>query len=518
MSSVCAGSGHADDTTDVHAPDPTRVRCRRGLPATNIAANTQTATFDKEPRMEAFRAAHPDIDDALDLDVFEAGLRGSMILPGNPAYDEARHDHNAIADRRPALIVRAADATDVASTVVLARESGLALSVRGGGHSLAGHGTNDGGIVLDLGLMKGLHIDPERRFAWAQPGLTAGEYTVAAAAHGLATPFGDTASVGISGLTLGGGIGWLVRKYGLTIDALEAVEIVTADGRLVKASAESHPDLFWAVRGGGGNFGVVTRFRFKLYPLDGILGGALFMPATRDVLRSLVPIAASAPDELTTISFLMAIPPAPFVPAELVGTTSLVVMFVWSGDPEAGQAAIQPFRDVASPLIDMVAPMPYPGIYAFVADAERRGLSVHRSRFLDALDDDAIDALLAAMAAPSSPTAMVQLRVLGGAMSRIPAEATAFAHRDAPVMATIITGFEDPATEAAQRAWTEALHEALGVHDAGVYSNFLEAEGDERIRAAYPCGSFERLARVKRYYDPSNLFRLNQNIRPARMG
>ena len=249
-------------------------------------------------------------------------------------------------------------------TVTLARESGLELSIRGGGHSLAGYGTNDGGIVLDLGAMKGLHIDPERRLAWAQPGLTAEEYTVAAAAHGLATPFGDTGSVGIAGLTLGGGIGWLVRKYGLTIDALVAVEIVTADGRQVTASEDSHPDLFWAVRGGGGNFGVVTRFQFKLYPVGEILGGALFMPATRDVLRSLVPIASSAPEELTRRSrSLMPIPPAPFVPAELVGTPSLVVMFVWAGDPAAGQAAIQPFREVATPLIDMAMPMPYPGIY-----------------------------------------------------------------------------------------------------------------------------------------------------------
>ncbi len=206
-------------------------------------------------------------------------------------------------DRYPALIVRAAGSADVARTVVFARDAGLELSIRGGGHSLAGHGTNDGGVVLDLGAMKGLHIDPERRMAWAQAGLTAGEYTAAAAAHGLATPFGDVGSVGIAGLTLGGGIGWLVRKHGLTIDALVSVDIVTADGHLINASEDEHQDLFWAVRGGGGNFGVVTRFQFKLYPVDMILGGALFMPLTRDVLRALVPIAAAAPAELTTISF-----------------------------------------------------------------------------------------------------------------------------------------------------------------------------------------------------------------------
>ena len=468
--------------------------------------------------MEAFRTTRSETADALDFEAFEADLHGSIVLPGSPDYDEARQVHNANADRRPALIVRAADAADVALTVSLARESGLELSIRGGGHSLAGYGTNEGGIVLDLGAMKGLHIDPDRRLAWAQPGLTAGEYTVAAAAHGLATPFGDTGSVGISGLTLGGGIGWLVRKYGLAIDALVAVEIVTADGRQVTASEDSHPDLFWAVRGGGGNFGVVTRFQFKLYPVGEVLGGALFMPATRDVLRSLVPIAANAPEELSTISFLMPIPPAPFVPAELVGTPSLVVMFVWAGDPAAGQAAIQPFREVATPLIDMAMPMPYPGIYQLTSQAEQRSLAVHRSRFLSTLDDAAVDAILEATAAPSSPMTMIQLRVLGGAMARVGADETAFAHRDAEVMALIITLYDDPATEPAHRAWTEALHEALAPNSVGVYSNFLEAEGDERIRAAYPAGTYERLADVKRRYDPSNLFRLNQNIRPAARG
>jgi len=468
--------------------------------------------------MEQFRSARPDIDDTLDLEAFEAGLNGSIVLPGTPEYAEARLVNAALHDRFPALIVRAADAADVARTVALARGSGLTLSVRGAGHSLAGYSTNDGGIVLDLGAMKGLLIDAERRLAWAQPGLTAGEYTRAAAAHGLATPFGDTASVGIGGLTLGGGIGWLVRKYGLTIDALQAVEIVTADGRLVTASEESHPDLFWAVRGGGGNFGIVTRFQFKLFPVGEILGGALFLPATPDVLRSLVPIAASAPEELSTIAFLMPIPPAPFAPAELVGTVSLVMMFVWTGDPEAGQAAIQPFREVATPLIDIAMPMPYPAIYAFTAAGEQRGLAVHRSRFLDGLDDDAIDAILAAMASPSSPVAMLQLRVLGGAMARVPADATAFAQRDAAVMALIITPFEDPSSEAVHRAWTETLHEALAARDAGVYSNFLEVEGEDRVRAAYPSGAYERLADIKRRYDPSNLFRMNQNIRPAAVG
>ncbi|MEX1168592.1 MAG: FAD-binding oxidoreductase [Chloroflexota bacterium] len=465
--------------------------------------------------MEAFSRPRPTPADALDLEAFEADLRGSIVLPGSPDYDVARQVKSAQFDRRPALIVRAADARDVARTVNLARESGLPLAVRGGAHSLAGFGTNDGGIVLDLGAMKGLHIDPDARSAWAQPGLTAGEYTVAAAAHGLATPFGDTASVGIGGLTLGGGIGWLVRKHGLTIDALLAVEIVTADGRQVTASPESHPDLFWAVRGGGGNFGVVTRFQFRLYPVGEILGGALFMPATPEVLRNLVPIAGAAPEELTTISFLMHVPPAPFVPVEQVGKLSVVVMFVWCGEPDAGQAALEPFRQVAAPLFELVMPMPYPGIYQMLSEAEKRGYGVHRSRFLGAIDDDAVEAILAAMAAPSSPAAMIQIRALGGAMAAVPADATAFAHRDAPIMLLIITPYEDPATEPEHAAWTRALYEALAPNDAGVYSNFLETEGEARIKAAYPRGAYERLAEIKRRYDPANLFRQNQNIRPS---
>jgi len=465
--------------------------------------------------MEAFRISSTPRDTTLDFEAFEAELRGSIILPGSADYDEARQVKSAQYDRRPALIVRAADAGDVARTVNLARESGLALSVRGGAHSLAGYGTTDGGIVLDLSTMKGLHIDPDARIAWAQPGLTAGEYTIAAAAHGLATPFGDTGSVGISGLTLGGGIGWLVRKYGLAIDALLAVEIVTADGRQLTASADSHPDLFWAVRGGGGNFGVVTRFQFRLYPVGQILGGALFLPPTREALRNLMPIAQAAPEELTTITFLMHMPPAPFVPAEHVGKLSLAVMFVWSGDPAAGNAALEPFRAVATPLAEVVAPMPYPGIYQMLAEAEKRAHGVHRSRFLETIDDDAVDAILSAMAEPSSPAAMVQIRVLGGAMARVAPDATAFAHRQAPVMVIIITQYEDPATEPAHAAWTYALHDALAANDAGVYANFLEAEGDARIHSAYPDGTYERLAEIKRRYDPTNLFRLNQNIRPA---
>ena len=450
-----------------------------------------------------------------DLAAFAAGISGTVIRPDDEGYEVARQVHNANTDLRPICIVQAASAADVARTIVFARGTGLELAVRGGAHSLAGYGTSEGGIVLDLGAMKGLHIDPARRLAWAQAGLRAGEYTAAAAEHGLATPFGDTGSVGIAGLTLGGGIGWLVRKYGLAIDALVSVEIVLADGRIVVASETEHPDLFWAVRGGGGNFGVVTRFQFRLYPVSTILGGALFMPPTREVLRGLESVAAAAPENLSTISFLMPAPPAPFIPEAIHGQPTLAVMFVYDGDAESGQAALEPFRQLATPMAELVMPMPYVGIYQMLKDAEQRSPASHRSLFLETLDDAAIDTILERMAAPSSPMAMTQIRILGGAMARVGAEDTAFAHRDAGVLVVIITPFEDMAEAAVHAAWTQAYYEALRPRSTGVYSNFLEAEGEERIREAYPEATYRRLADVKRRYDPTNLFRRNQNIAPA---
>jgi FAD/FMN-containing dehydrogenase len=465
--------------------------------------------------LEDFRPNRLDAVEPIDLETFADELQGELLLPGTDAYDEARLIRNAGYDQHPAMIVRAAGATDVARAVRLANQSGMELAVRSGGHSLAGYATVEDGIVVDMTALKGLHIDPDRRLAWAGAGLTAREYTTAAAEHGLATPFGDTGSVGIAGLTLGGGIGWLVRKYGLAIDALRAVEIVTADGRILTASADELPGLFWAVRGGGGNFGIVTRFQFALYPVEGVFGGALFMPATPDVLRSLVPIASSAPEELTTISFLMHIPPMPFVPADKVGQLSLAVMFVYAGDPADGAAAIEPFRQVATPLVELAMPMPYPGIYALLEGAEARGFEVTRSRFLTTIDDDAIDAMLDAVETAPSPMAMVQLRVLGGAMARVPADATAFVHRDAAVMVAVLDPYEDPATEAEQVAWTEGLHEALAPNSVGVYSNFLEREGEDRVVEAYGASTYQRLSLIKRRYDPTNLFHHNQNIPPA---
>jgi FAD/FMN-containing dehydrogenase len=450
-----------------------------------------------------------------DLTDLASALRGTVVRPTDAAYQEARQVWNTAHQASPMGIIRVADAGDVATTIAFACRTGLDIAVRSGGHSIAGHSTGEDLLVIDTRDLRGLHVDLAQETVWAGAGLTAGEVTAALAEHGRAVPFGDTGSVGIAGLTLGGGIGWLARKFGLTVDSLLAVEIVTANGEVLTASETEHADLFWAIRGGGGNFGIVTRFQYRLSPVGDVLGGALFLPPTRDVLRSLVPIAGSAPEDLTTISMLMAIPPVPFVPEEHHGKPSLMVMFVYAGDPADGQQAIAPFMAVAEPYAVAAMPMPYPGIYEFTTEAGQAHPSTTRSVFMDVLDDASIDAILDSVErAPEG--SMVQLRVLGGAMARVPAGATAFAHRAATVQVTVVAPFTDPATVDEAVAWNRSLFAALEPKATGVYANFLEDEGEARVREAYPAPTYERLARVKRRYDRFNVFHRNQNIKPAR--
>ncbi|CAN5479380.1 FAD-binding oxidoreductase [soil metagenome] len=465
--------------------------------------------------MQAIGTTSRAVIDPVELAGFREDLKGHVLAPGEERYETARAVWNTAYDRRPALIVRAADADDVARTVRLARDSGLPLAVRSGGHSMAAHCTVDDGIVLDLRDMRALDIDPERRLAWAEPGLTSGELTAAAHAHGLTVPFGDTASVGIGGITLGGGIGWLARKHGMTIDHLASVEIVTADGQQLTASAEENPDLFWALRGGGGNFGVVTRFQYRLQPLDMVLGGAIVLPATRDIVRSIVRIAESAPDELTVIAMLMHAPPAPFIPADQHGALVVMVGLVYAGDPEEGQRAVAPFRALATPVADLVSPMPYPAIYQLTAEGSEPMPSTARSMFMRTLDDGTIDAMFERLSQATSPMAMVQIRVLGGAMSRVSADATAFGHRNEPILLAIITPFMGAASAADHVAWTEDFWAHVSGNASGAYTGFLADEGEARIRQAYPSETYARLRALKRRYDPTNLFRVNQNIQPS---
>jgi FAD/FMN-containing dehydrogenase len=294
----------------------------------------------------------------------QAGLNGRVITADHAEYDDARAVFYRSVDRRPAAIVRPTDATEVASVVSLARAADLEVAVRSGGHSIAGHGVSEGGIVLDLSQLKALEIDTWEGTAWAQTGLTAGEYTAAAGAHGLATGFGDTPSVGIGGLTLGGGVGFLVRKHGLTIDDVLGAELVTADGEVLHVDSESHPELFWALRGGGGNFGVVTRFQYRLHEIDAIVGGMLILPATPSVIAGFVEAAAAAPDELSAIANIMVAPPMPFLPQEVHGTPIVMALVCYSGDVESAEHALAPFRALAQPLADLIRPMRYPEIRA----------------------------------------------------------------------------------------------------------------------------------------------------------
>jgi FAD/FMN-containing dehydrogenase len=450
--------------------------------------------------------------DILDL---EANLVGELIRPAHDDYDLARRVRNLSFDRHPSLIARAADAADVIRAVTFARDHQLPLAVRSGGHSLAGHSTVDGGLVLDLSRMRGLSIDPERRIAWAQPGLTWGDYAGAAQAYGLATSAGDTSTVGVGGLTLGGGIGWMVRKHGLTVDNLLSVELAMADGRLLPASADEQPDLFWAVRGGGGNFGVATAFQFQLRPAGIVLGGATIYPATVKVLREWADFVVQAPDELTSIVFVMPAPPAPFVPEEQVGKLVALIGVMYAGDLTTGNRAIEPLRQLGGshPIADITAPMPYPGIFQLTAEATLPGLESVRSGFAGALGDSMLESIVEH--GTRMPGGIIQLRGLGGAMARVPEDATAFAHRDKPYMVTIIGSAKEPAAFERQRAWTRALWQDLRPGLGGVYVNFLEDEGDSRVREAYTSATYARLAAIKRRYDPTNVFRLNQNIQPT---
>ena len=438
---------------------------------------------------------------------------GRVTAPGDPGYDQARKVFYGKWDRRPAAIVRPADAAEVAQVVGLARDTGLELAVRSGGHSLAGHSVADGGIVLDLSQLTALEVDRERRSAWAQTGLTAGAYTKAVGADGLVTGFGDTGSVGIGGLTLGGGVGYLVRRHGLTIDNLLAAEVVTADGRVLQVDHERHPDLFWAIRGGGGNFGVATRLRFRLQELPGIVGGMLLLPADAGVIEGFVAAAGAAPEELSAIANIMVAPPMPFLPPQAHGKLVIMAMLAYAGDVEAGERALAPFRALAEPLADLVQPMPYAGLFVPQDDIEVAEESA-RSMFLDGFDRAAAETVVQHLQASTAAMAVAQLRVLGGAMARVPADATAFAHRDRPIMAGVGAVYEHAADRPAHDAWADGFAAALR-GGPGVYVNFLSDEGLERVREAYPGPTWDRLVEVKRRYDPHNLFHRNQNIPPA---
>jgi FAD/FMN-containing dehydrogenase len=443
-----------------------------------------------------------------------ATIAGRLITADDPDYDAARTVSLGGIDFRPAAIVRVANADDVAQAIALARSTGLELAVRSGGHSAAGHGTTDGGLVIDVSDMKHLEIDVEGRTAWADAGLTAGEYSAAAGEHGLATGFGDTGSVGLGGITTGGGIGYLVRKFGMTIDDLLAAEIVTADGQVLQVDADHHPDLFWAIRGGGGNFGVVTRFRYRLHDVSEFTGGLLVLPATAESVAGFIAAATGAPEELSTICNVMPCPPLPFVAAEHHGSLVIFALVAFVGPAEAAASAIAPLRAVATPLGDMVRPMAYPEIYP-PEDPDYRPAAVARTLFLDRVDDETADTTVDWLTASDATMRVSQMRVLGGAMARVPVDATAFAHRQSRIM-VVLAAFYDGAEDRARRErWVADFATAIEQDDRGAYVNFVADEGEARVRAAYPGATWDRLREIKRRYDPDNVFRRNQNVPPA---
>jgi FAD/FMN-containing dehydrogenase len=444
-----------------------------------------------------------------------AAFHGQVIGPDDPDYNKARTVFYGGIDRHPAVIIRVADAGEVARVVSLARESGLELAIRSGGHSVPGHSVSEGGIVLDLSNMRDLQIDAEGRTAWAETGLTAGEFTNAVGEHGLGVGFGDTGSVGIGGITLGGGVGYLVRKYGLTIDSLIAAEIVTADGELLRVDEQNHPDLFWAIRGGGGNFGVATRFQFRLHKIDTVVGGMLILPATPDTIAGFIAESEAAPEELSAIANVMTAPPMPFLPEKVHGKLVIMAFVVYAGESEAGERAIAPFRALATPYADMLKPMRYPEIYPPEEGADAyHPVAASLTMFVDMIDRSVVEMSLDRLQSSSASMAVAQLRVLGGAMARVPVDATAFAHRGSRIMVNIAALYEKPEEKTTHEAWVADFAAALKQSDNGAYVNFLGVESEERIRAAYPGSTWDRLRSIKARYDPTNLFHLNQNIPP----
>jgi FAD/FMN-containing dehydrogenase len=444
------------------------------------------------------------------IDDLRGRITGRVIEPQDTGYDAARGIMLGGFDPRPAVIIRPADDGDVVEAIAFARRTGLPLAIRSGGHSGAAHSTIDGGLIIDLRDLKEYAIDATGRTVWAEAGLTAGELSAAVAANGLAIGFGDTGSVGISGITLGGGVGYLSRKYGLTIDNLLAADVVTADGRVLRVDADSHPDLFWAIRGGGGNFGVVTRMKFRLQPLDGVVGGMLFLPATAATVAGFMAAAQAAPDELSTIANVMPCPPMPFVPEELHGQLVLMGLFCFAGPPDDGAAAMAPFRALAEPIVDMVRPIAYPELFP-PENPDYHPTAISKTMMIDAVDDATATAIMAQLESIDG-VRVVQLRALGGAIARVPTEATAYAHRSARVLVNVAAFYADDRPQ--RLAWVEATIAALDQGVSGAYVNFLGDE-PERVREAYPGATWDRLTAIKARLDPDNLFRRNQNIAPA---
>jgi FAD/FMN-containing dehydrogenase len=440
-------------------------------------------------------------------------LRGELLFPGNEGYEHARRLWNAMVDKRPALIARCAGVADVISCLRFAREHELLTAIRGGGHNVAGTAMSEGGLTIDLSPMRGVRVDARGRTARVEAGCTWAILDHETQAFGLATTGGTISSTGVAGLTLGGGMGWLARRFGLACDNLRSVDLVTEDGRLVTASADEEAELFWAVRGGGGNFGVATSFEFGLHPVDQVLGGMVLHPlaAAPEVLRFYRDFTRDAPDELCVIAALLTAPQ---------GTPVAALAVCYSGSLAEGERVLAPLRRFGTPVADTIGPMPYVRLQRMLDAGFPEGRRNYwKSSFMDGIDDDAVELFVERFAAVPSPHSALIVEQYGGAASRIPDEAAAFGHRRMPYNLLVLSMWTDPAADAANIAWARDLWGAARPFASeGVYVNYLGAEADEgteRVRAAYGPAKLARLAALKRRYDPANLFRGNQNIRPA---
>ena len=447
-----------------------------------------------------------------------AKLRGPLIRREDAGYEEARKVYNAMHDRRPALIVQAAGVADVMAAVRFAGERDLLLAVRGGGHSVPGFGTADDAVVIDLSRMRSVDVDPGAMTARAQGGATWGDVNDATHVHGLATTGGVVSTTGVGGLTLGGGIGYLARSAGLSLDNLVAAQVVTADGRVLDASERENEDLFWAIRGGGGNFGVVTAFTFRLHPVTDVYGGPIFfeLEAAGDVLRFYRDFIRDAPERFGGMPAFQIAPPLPFIPEDRHGDTFIAFVACWAGPIDEGASVLKPLRDVAPIVAEHVGPMPYPALNAAFDALYPAGELQHywKTRFSSDLSDGAIDVHLEHGAKVPSVHSTVHIYPINGACHRVPSDATAFSSRDA-TFSTVIAGmWPDPADNDANMAWVREYDAALAPHtEAGGYINFMSGDDRDRLRATYR-DNYDRLVEVKRTYDPDNVFRVNQNIAP----
>lgn len=452
----------------------------------------------------------------------QASVRGEVITPHDAEYDHARRVWNGAIDRHPAVIVGCTGTPDVVSTIEFARSEGLSIAVRGGGHNVAGFGTCDGGLVLDLSPMKGIRVDPDAGTVRAQGGVLWGELDRETQAFGSATTGGLVSTTGVAGFTLGGGIGWLMRRHGLAADNLRAADVITADGKVVTTSVDREPDLLWALRGGGGNFGVVTSLEFALHPVGPlVVGGAVFHPAecAGDLVRFYANWTRDLPEELTTMVVFLTAPPEPFIPADRQGTPMVAVAVCHVGDPADAAEALAPLRAFRDPVADVIGSVPYVALQSMFDHSAPRGMRTFwKTAYLDDLDDAGIDQLVdqAAGLRDLFPLSTVHLHHLEGALTREPQGGAAFGHRDHRFVLNLIGMWNEDEQDAAHVGWVRRAWDAMQPHTTGVpYLNFLGDEGPARVRAAYGPKSYERLVHLKRRFDPDNVFRINQNITPG---